>query len=77
MSGREQGPTGTVGEWPDVAVIEGEDVEHDERRRAGQRELPGPHIGGVHALLQAGEVQPARGQGDWAEVSARTRRYLL
>jgi hypothetical protein len=31
----------------------------------------------VHALLQAGEVQPARGQGDWAEVSARTRRYLL
>jgi hypothetical protein len=40
-------------------VIEGEDVEHDERRRAGEGELPGPQVGGVDALLQAGEVQPA------------------
>ncbi|MEN3300061.1 MAG: hypothetical protein V7633_2119, partial [Pseudonocardia sp.] len=48
----EQGPAGPVGEWPDVAVVEGEEVEHDERGRAGQGELPGPRIGGVDALLQ-------------------------
>jgi hypothetical protein len=55
----EQGPAGAVGEWPHVLVVEGEEVEHDERGRAGQGELPGPGIGGVDALLQGGEVQPA------------------
>jgi hypothetical protein len=55
----EQGPAGAVALGPDVAVVEGEDVEHDERRRAGEREVLGPQVGGVDALLQGGEVQPA------------------
>jgi hypothetical protein len=56
----EQGPAGAVALGPDVAVVEGEDVEHDERRRAGEREVLGPQVGGVDALLQGGEVQPSR-----------------
>jgi hypothetical protein len=52
----EQGSACAVGLRPDVAVIKGEEVEHDERGRAGEGELLGPQIGGADALLQAGEV---------------------